>query len=106
LTHSKASTAAFPLVYTDPFAKYVAQEDSIGNNIAVTQVGLLFDLVDAGPNATTGLSGQEIDSSTGGTSGTYRVAELYRAPNNATGANAKWVVTFAEHQDLSDAVSV
>lgn len=105
-SYSPASTAATALVYTDPFARYVVQEDSDTSTLAITDVGQLIDLIDAGVDTATGSSGMEIDSSSVTTSGQFRILELYRAPDNATGANAKWVVTFAEHQDITDAVAV
>lgn len=105
-THIPASTGGLVTVCTDPFAHYVVQEDSVGSTLAAVDAGLLIDLIDAGVSAS-GVSGMEIDSSTVTTSGQFRLHQLY-SPNleNAIGANAKWIVSWAEHEDITDAVSV
>lgn len=100
-----ASTGGFVIVNTDPRTHYVVQEDSDGGALAATHVGQLIDLIDAGASAF-GVAGQEIDSSTVGASGQFKIVGLYQSPDNAIGTNAKWVVTFAEHMDLNVIVAV
>lgn len=105
-TYSPASTVGYPIVYTDPFARYTCQEDSVGGALTVTDIGQFIDLVDAGLNTVTGLSGQELDSSlSSGSDGTFRLLALFQTPGNAIGTNAEYLVTFNEHRDISDAVA-
>lgn len=89
-------------VCDDPYAKFWIQEDSTGNNIVVTDVGEGIDLITAAnANATTGYSVFELDSSTSadqsGNADQLVLLELLQAPDNALGANAKWVVMINEH---------
>lgn len=100
-----ASTGGYVLINTDPRTHYVVQEDSEGGALTSTHVGQLIDLIDAGASAN-GVAGQEIDSSTVGASGQFRVLGLYQSPDNAIGAQAKWIVTFAEHMDLNTIAAV
>ena len=97
--HRAASEARITYVCTDPLAIYEIQEDSDGNNIAVTQVGHNFDTVYAAGSATTGRSAVEIDSSdtTASSTAQLRLLGLVKRPDNALGANAKWLVTINEH---------
>lgn len=90
----------------DHNAELLVQEDSVGAALAAADVGLLIDLVAAGVDTATGNSGMEIDSSTAGISGQFKVVRLDRRPDNAIGNYADWIVTWAEHEDISDAVSV
>lgn len=86
-------------VCTDPLTIYEIQEDSDANNIAVTQVGHNFDTVYAAGSATTGRSAVEIDSSdtTASSTAQLRLLGLVKRPDNALGANAKWLVVINEH---------
>lgn len=105
-TYSPTDVIGVALVYTDYQARYLAQEDSDGGFIPILSVGLLIDLIDATPNTTTGVSTQQLDSSLATTSGTFRLISIYEAPDNALGNYARWVVSFAEHENVSGAVSV
>jgi hypothetical protein len=99
--YRKASTSMIVLVVTDPSVVYEVQEDNVGNDIAVTQVGNNFDLAaGAGGSTTTGISGMLLDSSDGsGTaSATFRLLGLVKRPDNALGTAAKWLVTANEHE--------
>jgi hypothetical protein len=89
------------LVCNSPDVVYEVEEDSVGNNIAVTQVNNNFDMATyiAG-SATTGVSGCLLDSSDASGTGaaTFRVLGLVKRPDNALGANAKWLVMVNEHE--------
>lgn len=97
--HRAASEARIAYVVTDPLAIYEVQEDSVGNDIAVTQVGNNFDTVYAAGSATTGRSGVMIDSSdsTGTATAQLRLLGLAKRPDNALGSYAKWQVVINEH---------
>jgi hypothetical protein len=98
------STSRIGLVCTAPDVVYEIQEDSVGNDIAVTQVGNNFDMVTwlAG-NSTSGVSAIELDSSdaSGTATAQFRLLRLVRRPDNALGTNAKWEVMINEHEHKS-----
>lgn len=100
--HKEAtSTARIGLVVTAPDVVFEIQEDSVGNDIAVTQVNNNFDMVTwTAGNTTTGISAIELDSSdvTGTSSAQFRLLELVSSPDNVLGTNAKWLVVINEHE--------
>lgn len=94
------STKRIGYVVDSPDVVYEVQEDSVGNSIAVTQVGNNFDMVTwlAG-NTTSGVSAVELDSSDTSATNTaqFRVLRLVNRPDNELGTNAKWEVIINEH---------
>ena len=101
ILHRVASVNTICLVVDDPSVVFEVQEDSDGGAVAAGSVGLNGDLVNwANGNATTGLSGVELDSSTVTTTATLsvRVLGLAKRPDNALGTNAVWEVVFNEHE--------
>ena len=96
-----ASTAQLVYVVTDPNVIFEIEEDSVGNNIAVTQVGNNFDMATyiAG-STTTGVSGVLLDSSdsTGTATAQFRLLGLAKRSDNALGTSAKWLVLINEHE--------
>ena len=99
--HSPADTEDVILVCDDPFVVFSAQEDSGGGNIAAASIGLNTEIVLGAGNATTGISGHEIDSSAVATTATLAVKILRLAPDhgNAIGANAEYWVTMNRHTE-------
>lgn len=100
ILHREASTARIALVCNAPDVIYEIQEDSVGNDVAVTQVGNNFDIVYAAGSATTGRSAVELDSSdvSGTATAQLRLLGLRQRPGNAVGTNAKWEVLINEHE--------
>ena len=98
--HRVASTNRVAYVCTDPDTIYEVQEDSVGNDIAATQIGHNFDHVNTAGSSTTGRSKQELDSSdaSGTSTATFRLLGLVKRADNAIGANAKWLVVANEHE--------
>jgi len=95
-----ASVATYVLVTDDPYVIYEMQEDSVGNDIAATMVGLATDIVVGTGSTTTGLSAMELDSSdTGTAAGQMRILGLSPKVDgsNLIGTNAKWLCTINEH---------
>jgi len=94
------ATKRIGYVVSAPDVIFEVQEDSVGNDIAVTQVGNNFDMITwaAGSN-TTGQSIVELDSSdaTGTATAQFRLLRLVNRPDNALGTNAKWEVVINEH---------
>jgi len=95
-----ASVACYAYVMDDPMGMIVMQEDSVGNNLAATDVGLNVNFIVANANSSTGQSQMEIDSSTALDTATLplKILGLYPVANNAIGANAQWVLSFNTHE--------
>ena len=93
------STAMYCLVVDDPFVIFEIQEDSVGNNLAATEVGLLTNIVVGTGSTTTGKSAMELDSSgtATDTAGQLRILRAVNRPDNALGAHCKWEVLIVEH---------
>ena len=100
--HSPSSTAAILMVADDPGIVFEIQEDSVGTDFGITDVGRNADLVAyVAPNATTGTSNVELDSSTAtittANTGSVQLLRKVNRPDNAIGANCRWEVRFLEH---------
>lgn len=102
LAYRPASTACYVFVQDDPWIICEVQEDSDTSTLAAADVGLNANLIVAAANATTGLSGMELDSNTANTTNTldFRILSLSGTNtdrNNAIGTNAKWLVIANTH---------
>lgn len=71
------------------------QEDSVGENIAATEIGMNISVIVGSGSTTTGISGMELDSSTAATTNTlvFRIMSIDKTQGNAIGANCRWLVT-------------
>lgn len=87
-----ASTAAYIQVCDNPDIIYVAQEDSVGGNIALTSVMQGVDIIVADCNTTNGISNVMLDSSTAGSGTQFQIVGLSSEPGNEVGTNADWYV--------------
>lgn len=90
-----ASTLTYGLVTDDPNQVFAIQEDSLTASLAATNAGYAnADLIAGSGSTATGLSGWQLHSTTVGTTSTLqlRILGLLRAPDNAIGTNAKWLV--------------
>jgi hypothetical protein len=98
--HRVASTNRIAYVCDAPDVVYEVQEDNIGNDIAVTQVGNNFDIAYTAGSAVTGRSGVLLDSSdaSGTATATCRLLGLSKKVGNALGTSAKWLVVINEHE--------
>lgn len=103
-----ASTAGIILVATAPDLIMVGQEDGDTDPLELADVGQNVEIIGGGPNANTGISDMEIDSSTHNTTNTLplRILGLSQDPDTELGdtasvasrpVNANWLVTFANH---------
>jgi hypothetical protein len=99
--HLAAADAGFVLVDVNPYIVCEVQEDSVGNNIAATDVGQGVDLIITDADTTLGLSKVMLDSSTaasGDASGTQcQILGLSPVSGNAIGQYAKWLVLINKH---------
>ena len=99
--HRLASTNATVLVADDPDLMFEIQEDSVGGNLAVTNVGQNIDFVAGAGSTITGLSGFMIDSSTANTTATLqcRIEGFSDEPSNETpGSYGRYLTSFNLHQ--------
>ena len=97
------STARLVYVCDDPNAMFEIQEDANGGALAAASVGLHAALTADTPSTTTGLSNQELDTSTAGTSASLPVkiiAFARRVDNEVSSSYAKVIVKFVKHAYL------
>jgi hypothetical protein len=94
--YRQASISNYIFVADDPNQLFAIQEDSVGGSIPTTAGGLSNGNLVSGSGSTyTGRSGWMLDSSTvgvGATTNQLRILGLLRAPGNALGNYATWVV--------------
>lgn len=105
------STARYLMVADDPNLVFAVQEDSDGGALAATAAGATCMLVGFTAGSTiTGLSSIELDSSnvseTSDTDDDVRIIQAVQSPDNAIGANARWLVRLNVHQYVNAAVGV
>lgn len=111
LTYRANSTARYVWVADDPNLLFEVQEDSDGGALAATAAGATATLIGfTSGSTTTGLSAIEIDSSglseTSDTDDDVRIISLVQRPDNAVGANAKWLVRLNVHAYVNAGVGV
>jgi hypothetical protein len=100
-----ANVAGKIRVATDPLLLMEAQEDGDTTPLTLADINTNVEIIDGGGSTTTGISGQEIDSTTKNTTNTLplRLVALVDRPDNqlasvdSTKPNARWLVTFANH---------
>ena len=95
-----ASTARYAYVADDPAGRIVIQEDSVGGALAAADVGSNANFIVSAPNAVTGRSQVQLDSSTAATTATLplKILELYSTDDNVIGDYARWVCSFNTHE--------
>ena len=95
-----ASTARTGMVAYGQDVLYTVQEDSVSNDIEITEAGLNCDVVVGTGSDITG-SAMELDSDSAGTSSglLLRLHHVHDAPDNALGTNANWVVSINASQE-------
>lgn len=104
-----ASTDRYVRVAVDPQQLFECQEDSVGSNLAITDVGLNVALTGFGTgNNTTGFSSVEIDSSSAATTAGLDAKLIGLVPQvgNDIGANANWLVLLQNHTFAGTKVGV
>lgn len=95
LGYGAASTARYPLLAHGQDILFEIQEDSDGGALTADEVGLNAQIVVAAGSTFTRRSGVELDSSSAAVTATHglRIVGLAARPDNAIGANAKWLVS-------------
>ena len=78
---------------------YEVQEDSVGSDLALTDIGANIDHIAGAGSTTTGRSAHEIDSSsvTAAGSAGFRIIGKVDRVDNEVGTNCKWLVRVHEH---------
>ncbi len=97
--YREASTERYILVADDPELLFEIQEDSVGNNLAVTEIGLNTDFVAGTGSTASGYSGFMLDSSGTGTgTANLRIVSLVQRVDNAIDTYGKYLVKINEHE--------
>lgn len=102
LLYREASTLRYVYVADDPNAVFEVQDDSVGGDLAVTNVGNTADLIGFTAGSTySGKSTIEIDSNTATATGDgtqdVLILGLVQRDDNEIGTNAKWLVRLNNH---------
>lgn len=100
--YKPASTERLAKVCFGSEVLYEVQEDSDGAALATTDIGSDIDLIAGAGNTITGISGQEIDSSTAGSGTQFRIRHIARREDNELGDFCRWIVTVNDNQDNQD----
>lgn len=104
-----ASTAYYLLVSDDPDTLYEIQEDAVGGALAITDVGLNADFINAAPGTGRKLSGTMLDTSTKATTAglPLKIVAVTPRPNNEVGsANSKVLVKINLHTEAHGAAGI
>lgn len=99
--YRKANEARDALIYWGQDVLYAIQEDSVGNDIEITEAGWNCNVIVGSGSTVTGLSGMELDSTSAADTSTLNVRLHYieDRPDNALGSNADWVVSINNSQE-------
>ncbi len=100
--YKPASTERLAKVCFGSEVLYEVQEDSDGAALATTDIGSDIDLIAGAGNTITGISGQQIDSSTAGSGTQFRIRHIARREDNELGDFCRWIVTVNDNQDNQD----
>ncbi len=100
LKHRAADTRRVALVSDDPATLYEIQEVSGGTALTAAAVGLNANVVVGAGNATTGVSGMELDNATEATTAglNLQILGLVKRVDNNIGEHAKWLVRLNDHE--------
>lgn len=98
--HRKTTKTLVGLFTSGGDVLYSCQEDSVSNDLEITEAGLNAELTTTVGSTVTGVSGVEIDSdSAAGTSTlAVRLHHVIDSPDNELGTNANWAVTLNDYQ--------
>jgi hypothetical protein len=103
-----ASTQRLVLVADDPGILFEIQEVGTGTAFTVNDLGLNANFVVSAGNATTGISGVELDNSTEATTNTLdlQIVGFANRTGNEIGLNAKWLVRINRHQRANQVAGI
>jgi len=94
-----ASTAGYILVADNPRQLFVAQEDGVGSDLALTSRGSGVDFVAGTGSTINGRSDAQLDSSslTTATNAQFRIVDIHDIQGNTVGDYCKWIVRINYH---------
>lgn len=106
--HRLASTQRIVYVADDPNLLFEIQEVSGGTPLAAADIGLNANFVVAAGNATTGLSGVELNNGTEATTNTLdlQIVGFSNKIGNEVGEHAKWLVRINRHQRANQVAGI
>ena len=99
--YKPASTERLAKVCFGNEVLYEVQEDSDGGALTTADIGSTINLAAGAGNEITGISGQEIDSSTVGTGTQFRIRHIARREDNELGDFCRWIVMISDNQDYA-----
>lgn len=106
--HRLASTQRIVYVADDPNLLFEIQEVSGGTALTANDIGLNANFVVGSGNATTGLSGVELNNSGEATTNTLdvQIVGFQNRPDNEVGEHAKWLVRINRHQRANQVAGI
>lgn len=106
--HRAASTQRLLAVADDPNLLFEIQEVSGGTALTADDMGLNANFVVGTGNATTGLSGVELNNATEATTNTLdlQIVAFANRPGNEIGEHAKWLVRINRHQRANQVAGI
>lgn len=106
--HRAASTQRILYVADDPNLLFEIQEVSGGTALTANDIGLNANFVVGTGNATTGLSGVELNNATEATTNTLdlQIVGFANRPDNEVGEHAKWLVRINRHQRANQVAGI
>lgn len=89
-----ASTLRYGYVAVGDDVLYSCQEDSVGGDLATTNIGENIDIIVGSGSTVTGMSGVELDSNTAADTNSlvFRLYGIDTKVGNALGTNCRWIV--------------
>ncbi len=108
LIHRAASTQRLIAVADDPNLVFEIQEVSGGTPLAANDIGLNANFVVGTGNATTGMSGVELNNSGEATTNTLdlQIVGFVNRPGNEIGEHAKYLVRINRHQRANQVAGI
>lgn len=104
--HLLAADLGYVYVADDPNLLFEVQDNGGATGIVVTNIGQHIDSVAAiDGNTTLGISNYELDTEAIAIDNTWRIERLLDAPDNAVGANARWLVSANLHTEVNASAS-
>jgi len=98
--YKAATDDLYVLVVDDPDVIFEIEEDNVGNDLAITEVGLSTNITVGSGDTASGKSAIKLDSSDTGTdtTGNCKLLNVSNKEDNALGTYCKWDVLILEHE--------
>lgn len=104
--HLASGDTGYVLVADDPNQEFEVQDNGGASGLIITQIGEHIDSVTAlDANTTTGRSKYQLDTEAVAADNTWSLVRLVNEPNNAVGANARWIVKPNLHTECNNSAT-